>query len=209
MPRAPQAILAATLEASLARRSRTCDRGRHGGRGGSRRGGDGALARVLIVGGGERGASLASALLERGYAVRVVEVGAVPAGIERFDADPDRPGTLKAALEQVTVACWLFGSDQRERERERERLRMLNGARLERFLHQTIDSSVRGLVYEGAGNAGDEVLADGRRLVGEIAEQNAIPFVLLAREESESAEWLEEALEAVQGLVERYPAEIP
>ena len=86
---------------------------------------------------------------------------------------------------------------------------MLNGARLERFLHQTIDSSVRGLVYEAAGNAGDEVLADGRRLVGEIAEQNAIPFALLARDQSDPVEWLEHALEAVGALVERYPAEIP
>jgi hypothetical protein len=184
--------------------SRTCDGGRHGNRRAVHRAGDRALARVLIVGGGERGAALAAALLERGYAVRAIDVGAVSDRVERFDADPERPGTLKAALEQVTVACWLFGSD----DRDSGRLEMLNGARLERFLHQTIDSSVRGLVYEGAGSAGEEVLAGGRRLVCEYAEQNAIPFAVLARDQSDPAEWVEHALEAVGMLVERYPAEI-
>jgi NADPH-dependent 2,4-dienoyl-CoA reductase/sulfur reductase-like enzyme len=165
------------------------------------------VARVLIVGGGERGAVLAAALCEHGYAVRAIEVGAAPDGVERFDADPERPGTLKAALEQVTVACWLFGSD--DRERGRERMEVLNGARLERFLHQTIDSPVRGLLYEGAGSAGEEVLAGGRRLVSEYAEQNAIPYALLARDRADPVEWLERALDAVAALVERYPAETP
>jgi hypothetical protein len=166
------------------------------------------LARALIVGGGERGAALASALLERGYTVRAIEVAPVPDGVERFEADPERPGTLKAAIAQVTVACWLFGSD--DRGRGRERLEALNGARLERFLHQTIDSSVRGLLYEGAGGAGEEVLACGCRLVRAYGEQNAIPFALLARDQEDPVAWLEDALEAVGGLVERrYPAEIP
>jgi hypothetical protein len=205
MPRAPQAILAASLEASVAPRLGTCDRGRHGNLLAVHRAGDAALARVLIVGGGERAGTLAAALLERGYAVRAVGARAAPEGVERFDADPERPGTLKVALAQVTVACWLFGSGGCER----ERLRMLNGARLARFLHQTIDSSVRGLLYEGAGDAGEETLAEGRRLVRQFAEHNAIPFAILARDQSDPAEWLAQALQAVGSLVERYPSAIP
>jgi len=162
------------------------------------------VARVLIIGGDARAAALASALIERGYAVRAVGVADLPPGVERFDADPERPGTLKSALEQVTIACWLFGSD----ERDQERVETLNAARLERFLHQTIDSSVRGLLYEAAGSAGEELLARGLATVREFAQQNAIPLAVLACDAREAQQWLAEALEAVTSLVERYPSPI-
>jgi hypothetical protein len=163
------------------------------------------VARVLIVGGEDRATALANALLDRGYAVRLVDVANVPAGAERFAAKADRPGTLKAALEHVTIACWLFGTLSGGR----ERAQTLNGARLERFLHQTIDSSVRGLLYEAVGDAGEEVLAEGRRVVGEFAEHNAVPLALVAREAPDTQNWLAQALEGVDALVDRYSSSIP
>jgi hypothetical protein len=180
-----------------ARGSQTCDRGACGEA-------SEAVARVLIVGGEERGGALAGALLDRAYAVRVVHASRVPARVERFAADPDRPGTLKAALEQVTIACWLFGSAGGEE----ERVAALHGARLERFLHQTIDSSVRGLLYEAAGSVSADVLARGRTLVSDFAEQNAVPLALLVCEPSALERWLEHALEAIDALVGRYPSSI-
>jgi hypothetical protein len=165
------------------------------------------MARVLIVGGEERGRVLAAVLLERGYAVRVVggpsarARARTPPGAEPFDADPERPGTLKAALEQVTIACWLFGSAAGTA----ERLRALHGARLERFLHQTIDSSMRGLLYEAAGSIDPSTLAAGRRLVSDFAMSNAVPLALITAEPSDPAGWLAHALDGVVGLVERYP----
>lgn len=158
------------------------------------------MARVLIIGGEDRGAALAAALVERGYAVRTVDLPEVPAGAERFHAEADRPGTLKAALAHVAVACWLFGSAPGGR----ARAETLNGARLERFLQQTIDSSVRGLLYEAAGSAGADVLAHGRALVSAFAEHNAVPLVTLACEPSARDAWIERALAGIASLVDRY-----
>ena len=169
------------------------------------------MARVLIVGGDDRAGELAAALLEDGHAVRVVlggETGldaGLPAGAERFDGDPDRPGTLKAALEQVTVACWLFG----DATGAHERVAALHGARLERFLHQTIDSPVRGLVYEAAGSVDAGLLAAGRALVNEFADRNAIPLALITADPAERGEWLTEARTGVAAIIGRYSRVIP
>jgi hypothetical protein len=169
------------------------------------------MARVLIVGGDERGHSLAAALLQQGYAVRVVSdpqsgaSGRPPAGAERFDADPDRPGSLKAALEQVTIACWLFGSAVGTD----ERVGALHGARLERFLDHTIDSAVRGLVYEAAGSVDERTLARGRRLVSRFAERNAIPLAIIGSGPRDSGAWLADGLDGLVALLERYPSKSP
>jgi hypothetical protein len=161
------------------------------------------MARVLIVGGDERGVRLAAALLGAGYAVRIVAeprsggAHSGPAGAERFEGDAERPGTLKAALEQVTVACWLFG----EATGDGARVRALHGARLERFLEQTVDSSVRGLVYEAAGSVEQRTLTDGRELVTRFASRNAIPLALIDADPADHAAWLERASGAVADLM--------
>jgi hypothetical protein len=207
MPLAPQAILAAgrssaSTGAPLAAPDlRSWRHVEHGA----------AMARVLIVGGDERANGLAAALLERGYAVRVVTdprsaVNRVPpGGAERFDADPDRPGSLKAALEQVTIACWLFGSAAGTD----ERVEALHGARLERFLDHTIDSAVRGLVYEAAGSVDARTLSRGRRLVSGFAERNAIPLAIIDSQPGDSVAWLADGLDGLAALLERYPSKSP
>jgi hypothetical protein len=169
------------------------------------------MARVLIVGGEGRGRRLAAALLQAGLAVRIVVAESSRAHdvglerVERFEGDAERPGTLKAALEQVSVACWLFG----DADADPARVRALHGARLERFLEAVVDSSVRGLVYEAAGGVDPRTLGEGRELVTRFALRNAIPLALIDADPASQAAWLAQLREAVAALLERYPSHNP
>jgi putative NADH-flavin reductase len=106
------------------------------------------MARVLIVGCGCRGRTLASALLAEGHAVRgtsrdparIADIEA--SGVEGVVADPDRLATMMPAIEGVTVVCWLFGTLDAE---------TLHGPRLASMLEHIVDTPVRGLVYETGG----------------------------------------------------------
>jgi hypothetical protein len=158
------------------------------------------MARVLIVGGEERGLRLATALLQTGHAVRLIieehashGIRGEPPGAEGFLADPERPGTLKAALEHVSVACWLFGSASGTA----PRVKALNGGHLQRFLEQAVDSSAHAIVYEAAGRAPEAALSQGRALATAFAERNAIPLLLITADSSDADVWLENAREAV------------
>ena len=69
-----------------------------------------------MVGGGCRGLRLARTLVAEGHAVRAVtrsqarraEIEA--AGCECWIGDPDRIGSLRYALDNVTVLLWLLGT---------------------------------------------------------------------------------------------------
>ena len=125
------------------------------------------MARVLVVGGAScRALALARELAADGHAVRAVsrrdeartEIEA--AGAEMWKGDPDVVGTLRYALENVTLLLWLLGSvDDAD----------LHGPRLEMMLEKTIDTTVRGVVYE----AGP---AEGARTVERLAGFNEIPY---------------------------------
>ena len=69
-------------------------------------------------------------------------------GAECWIGTPDRVASLRYALEGVTLACWLLGNACGEP----DELAALHGSRLEFFLGQTIDTTVRGLIYEAAGS---------------------------------------------------------
>jgi hypothetical protein len=150
------------------------------------------LARLLIVGGGLRGRRLAAVMTEEGNAVRIVSRSDSPradieaAGAECFIGDPDRLGTLRGALEGVTVACWLLGTAAGEP----EQVRALHGSRLRSFLVQAVDTTMRGFLYEAAGPpALATTLAEGRRTVEEIAGRNAIPVAFLTADPSDIETW--------------------
>jgi hypothetical protein len=161
----------------------------------------------LIVAGGCRGRRLAGDLVGEGHAVRVTtrtESGraAIEAvGAECWIGTPERLGTLRAALESVTIVCWLLGTAAGSE----EELGALHGSRLEFFLGQAIDTTVRGFVYEAAGVAGGtvsaDVLAGGERIVRRVAERNEIPVGFLRADPGEADLWLEDARAAIDALL--------
>jgi hypothetical protein len=162
-----------------------------------------AVARILIVGGGCRGLRLAAALHDDGHAVRVTtrsEAGRAAiehTGAECWVGTPDRLETLRGALDRVAVACWLLATASGTQ----AQLRELNGPRLELFLMQAIDTTVRGFVYEGrtaqSPAATAELLTGGERIARRLTAQNRIPATFLSTDPSETAGWLEAARAAV------------
>jgi uncharacterized protein YbjT (DUF2867 family) len=115
------------------------------------------VARVLIVPCGCRGQALAGELVAAGHAVRgttrdPARAGAIAAaGAEPYVGDPDRIGTLMDALTGVTVVCWLFGGVPDAD---------LHGGRLRMLFEKLVDTPVRGVVYEPALPAGEEIARD-------------------------------------------------
>ncbi|HSZ12862.1 MAG TPA: hypothetical protein VK790_02375 [Solirubrobacteraceae bacterium] len=163
-----------------------------------------AVARVLIVAGGCRGRRLAEALAEEGHAVRITtrsEAGRAAieaAGAECWIGTPDRLATLRGSLENVTVLCWLLATASGSP----EELAALHGSRLEYFMTQAIDTTVRGVLYEGRGSgAAADLVAGGERVVRELAARNSIPVAFLAAQPGDAEGWLADARGAVASLL--------
>jgi hypothetical protein len=161
------------------------------------------VARILIIAGGARGRALAAGLVADGHAVRITSReeqrrAAIEAtGAECWIATPDRIATLRYALEGVTLACWLLGTACGEE----ATVAALHGTRLEFFINQTIDTSVRGLVYEAAGTVDASALAAGRALISERAAFNAIPLAVLDSDPLDVASWTRDARAAIDALL--------
>lgn len=158
------------------------------------------MARVLIVGGGCRGRTLAGELIEAGHALRVTtrtEAGR-PAieelGAECWIGTPDVLHTLRGALDGVTVACWMLGTATGEQ----VSLTALHTTRLELFLTQAIDTTVRGLVYEAGGAGGSP---EAEEIVRAITSRNEIPVAWLREEPHETGAWVAAARGAVEGFL--------
>jgi nucleoside-diphosphate-sugar epimerase len=156
------------------------------------------LARVLIIGCGCRGQSLARELVVRGYAVRgttrdpvrVAEIEA--AGAEAFVGDPDRIVTLAAALDQVSIVCVLLGSATGAP----DRVAPLHGPRLEMLLSRMLDTAIRGVVYEASGTVAPQLLRTGAELVRTICERSRIPYALIDTDPALREQWFERLLGA-------------
>ena len=133
------------------------------------------MARVLVVGAGScRALALTRELVAEGHAVRAVtrdpeargpELEA--AGAEVWAGDPDVVGTLRLALDNVTLLLWLLGHVD---------VPDLHGSRLAMMLERTIDTTVRGIVYE----AGAPTREEGLRTMDRVAAFNEIPFRVVA-----------------------------
>ncbi len=160
------------------------------------------MARVLIVGGDDRGRLLAGALLAAGHSVRVTsEDGREREAIEALGAEcwagtPVRLGTLRGALDGVAIACWLLASAE-----DAEAL-ALHGERLELFLTQAIDTTVRGIVYEAAGTLPADVLAAGERIVRAATDRNRIPVAFVRADPGDADGWIASVLAAIDGLLD-------
>jgi uncharacterized protein YbjT (DUF2867 family) len=143
-------------------------------------------------------------MLAEGHAVRVstrTEEGraAIEAtGAECWIGTPDRLATLRGALDGVTILCWLLGSCAGPE----EELLELHTARLEFFLTQAIDTTVRGFVYESRGTTTPPgALAEGERVVRALAHRNAIPTAFLTVDPGDVRPWLAGARAAIAALL--------
>ena len=159
--------------------------------------------RVLMVGGGCRGLALARELVADGHAVRAVtrrEEGAAAieaAGAEAWRGDPDVVGTLRYALDNVTLLLWLLGTARGTP----EAVAALHGPRLRMMLERTVDTTVRGVVYEAAGSVGRDVLAAGVAELRRARERDEIPFRLVEADPAEAAAWQRATRGAVDELL--------
>lgn len=159
--------------------------------------------RVLLVGGGCRGLALARELVSDGHAVRAVTRGESgraaieAAGAECWIGDPDVVGTLRYALESVTILVWALGTAAGSS----SAVAALHGPRLEMMLGRAIDTTVRGIVYEAAGTADARALAAGRALLRREARRNEIPYATLDCDPADHAGWVVQARAAIDGLI--------
>ena len=119
-------------------------------------------------------------------------------GIEPWVGDPDRVGTLTGALDGVTVVCWLLGSATGEP----ETLAALHGPRLRAFCERVVDTTVRGLVYEGAGTVPTELLERGAAIAREAGRTWEIPLRILDADPGDRREWLAAAGRRVRELLD-------
>jgi uncharacterized protein YbjT (DUF2867 family) len=159
---------------------------------------------VLIVGGGCRGRELTGRLLAAGHAVRVTtRSGGGRAAVEALGAEcwtgtPDRLATLRGALDGVAVCCWLLGTASGSE----DELRALHTMRLELFLTQAIDTTVRGFVYECSGEGGPAAArATGEEIVDRVTARNQIPVAWLREDPRRTEQWVGAALAAVGSLL--------
>ncbi len=117
-------------------------------------------------------------------------------GVEPVVGDPDRVVTIAPALERVGVLCVLLasaiGPDAA--------LAALHGPRLEMLLGRTVDSTVRGVVYECRGSVDPRLLQRGAETVRAICEQSRIPYALLDADPDRHKEWLVAAVHAVDRI---------
>ncbi len=145
-------------------------------------------------------------------------------GAECWIGTPDRLATLRGALENVTILCWMLATATGAP----AELGALHGSRLEFFIRQAIDTTVRGVVYEGlaadsssasasapasesasaAASASGvastpAMLAGGESIVRALAERNSIPVAMLNADPRDRDGWVAAALAAVASLLSR------
>ncbi len=156
-----------------------------------------------MVGGGCRGLALARDLVAEGHAVRAVtrredgRAAIEAAGGECWIGDPDVVGTLRYALDNVTLLLWLLGTASGGP----SAVAALHGPRLRMMLDRTTDTTVRGVVYEAAGSADPEALATGSEEVRAAGRTNEIPYALLHADPADLAAWLGDAHSAIERLL--------
>ena len=161
------------------------------------------MARVLIVGCGCRGRSLAATLIEEGHVVRGTtrtreNLAAIAAiGAEALLADPDRIGTLMDALAGVSLVCWLAGTAKGDP----ESVRALHDGRLRMLFERVVDTPVRGVIYEAAGDLGAEHYARGRAIAEMARETWNLPVEIVGADPSAHASWQAEMAAAVGRLL--------
>ena len=154
-----------------------------------------------MVGGGCRGLRLARELVADGHAVRAVtrtetrrpEIEA--AGCECWIGDPDRIGSLRYALDNVTVLLWLLGTATGPN------VEALHGSRLRMMLDKVTDTTVRAVLYEAAGTVDAAALEAGAAELALAQTLNEIPGALLEADPRDADAWVAGAREAIEHLL--------
>ncbi|MCW2991475.1 MAG: hypothetical protein JWM73_2069 [Solirubrobacterales bacterium] len=147
--------------------------------------------RVLLVGGGCRGLELTRSLVADGHAVRVTtrtearRAEIETAGGECWIGDPDRIGSLRYALANVTVLLWALGTVDRPE---------LHGSRLAMMLERTVDTMVRGVIYEGGS-------AEGRAIIERMCRLNEVPYAFLDADPADGPAWAAAAERCIGALL--------
>jgi len=145
-----------------------------------------------MVGGGCRGLALARSLVAEGHAVRAVtrdesKRGLLEgAGCECWIGDPDRIGTLRYALDNATVLLWLLGTVD---------VPDLHGSRLEMMLERTVDTTVRGVLYENPPTRAGEAIVQAAH------DRHGIPIAFLDADPSDADAWVPGARAGIDGLL--------
>jgi Trk K+ transport system NAD-binding subunit len=161
------------------------------------------VARILIVGCGCRGLSLAGELMAGGHIVRGTSrtdqgVARIQeAGVEGVLADPDRLATLTPHLDAVSVLCWLMGSA----EGTPEKLQALHGPRLETIVWKLVDTHVRGIVYEAAGTVDRSLLSQGATTVRNARASFEMPTEVVGDDPQDHPAWAAAMAAAVQRVL--------
>jgi hypothetical protein len=146
--------------------------------------------RALLVGGGRAGLALTRELAAEGHAVRFVtrteerRAAIEAAGGECWIGTPDRIGSLRYALDNVTVLLWLLGPVEDGD---------LHGSRLTMMLERTIDTTVRGVVYEGT--------AAGAAEVERMAAYNEIPHAVVDAPRDDEQTWVAAVRAAIETVL--------
>jgi hypothetical protein len=159
------------------------------------------VARLLVVGGGCRALALGRDLRADGHAIRAVtrseerRAAIEETGAECVIADPDVVGSLRYALDNVTLVLWLLGTATGANVAD------LHGSRLAMMLERTIDTTARGVVYEAAGTVDPAVLAGGRALVERMTAYNEIPLRVLEADPADRPAWVRSARGAIDALL--------
>jgi hypothetical protein len=119
------------------------------------------------------------------------------AGAECWIGDPDVVGTLRYALENVTILVWALGTASGGA----DRVAALHGPRLEMMLSKSIDSTVRGIVYEAAGTAGPVAFATGVAELRRTCGRNEIPFAIVEEDPASPDAWAVATRQAIDRLL--------
>jgi uncharacterized protein YbjT (DUF2867 family) len=161
------------------------------------------MARALIVGCGCRGQALARALREDGHRVRGTSRTGnrldqiENAGAEAVLADPYRLATLTPLLEGVSVVIWPFGSATGSA----DQVDAVHTTRLETLLTKLVDSGVRGLVYEAAGDVDADLLRSGSAQVRKAGDWFRMPVEVVDQDPADHEAWVTAMRAAVERIL--------
>jgi hypothetical protein len=99
-------------------------------------------------------------------------------------------GTLRYALDNVTLLLWMLGTAQGPA----DKVAALHGSRLRMMLEKTTDTTVRGVVYEVGTPAGIAELEHAWAA-------NEIPFALLEAQRADGTAWVRAARDAIDAVL--------